>query len=186
MKTTEKLISEVKMVNPELRGTDKFNMKIEVPIPKLDKDVTIRFEVNAESETISSVAAQEKLTELAKENIKTFVNGLGMLVDMSLEKLQKAYELKQALDAKEKEKEDNKLPYWWENSSEFDGFISMLDNGKKVLPDEIDKWLKEAEEKSDYDVTRSLKWVKAQINKAKFGELNKAQLESLRKYIYEI
>ena len=186
MKTTEKIINEVKMVNPELKGNDKFDMKIDVPMPKLGKDVTIRFEIHAESEAISSVAAQEKLTELAKEDVKTIVNGLGMLVDMGLDKFQKAYELKQAIDAKEKEKEDDELPYWWEGSSELNGFISMLNDGKKVLPEEIDKWLKEAEEKNDYDATRNLKWVKAQINKTKFGGLNKAQLESLRKYIYEI
>lgn len=186
MKTTEKIINEVKMVNPELRGNDKFDMKIEVPMPKLGNGATIRFEIHAESEMISSVAAREKLTELAKEDVKTIVNGLGMLVDMGLDKLQKAYELKQAIDAKEKEKEENELPYWWENSSELNGFISMLNDGKKVLPEEIDEWLKKAKEENDYDAIRSLKWVKAQINKAKFGELNKAQLASFRKYIHEI
>ena len=177
MKTTEKMMTKIEMLNPEIKGSDKFNMKIELPLPKLE-GTALKIEVNVESEETSSIAAQEKLNEMAKENVKTIVDGLGMAFDMLMQKFQMAYELKEQIDAKEKAKEENEIPFQWE--MDLEKFVANL---KHVRATEESIKAAREEYKDDYEKRRACDWALSQINKMYLGGLNEAQKKELSKYI---
>ena len=177
MKTTEKMMTKIEMLNPEIKGSDKFNMKIELPLPKLE-GTALKIEVNVESEETSSIAAKEKLNEMAKEKVKTIVDGLGMAFDVLMQKFQKAYELKEQIDANEKAKEAEKIPYQWE--CELNDFVATLNHTRAT--EESIKAVRE-EYKDDYGKIRACDWALSQINKMYLGGLNEAQKKELSKYI---
>lgn len=170
----------VEMVNPEIMGQDSFEMKVEIPLPEnyFGRGIVARIETRCNSKTVSSVLAQEKLSELAKQNVETFVNGLQMLSQKSLEEVKRWLEASEAIKKERREKE---ISYDW--SRMLEEFICAMKESKKVTRKEIEENANVAE---DFNDVHAYRWMRGQLRKYDMGYLNNAQIAELKKYVSDL
>lgn len=170
----------VEMVNPEIMGQDSFEMKVEIPLPEsyFGRGMVARIETRYNSKAVSSVLAQEKLSELAKQDVETFVNGLQMLSQKSLEEVKRWFE---ASEAVKKERREKEIPYDW--SHKLEEFICTMKESRKVTRKEIEE---NAEVIEDYENVHAYRWMRGQLRKYDMGYLNNAQIEELKKYVSDL
>ena len=173
------LVVDAKMVNPEIMGQDNYEFTVEIPLPEQFGGKTARISVKADSRVVSSVVAQEKLTELAKKNVETFVGGLGSLSEELMNQAGKWYDVLKAW--KEKEREEG-ISYDWQYH--LNEFISAVgERAGSITKGEIKSILEDERNQSNYNLTDAIKWGLVQLKKYELGYLNKAQVEELGKYI---
>lgn len=169
----------VEMVNPEIMGQDSFEMKVEIPLPEsyFGSGMVARIETRYNSKAVSSVLAQEKLSELAKQDVETFVNGLQMLSQKSLEEVKRWLE---ASEAFKKERREREIPYNWGRNLE--EFVCSMKESRKMTRKEIEE---NAEQVGDYEKLQ-YRWMRGQLRKYDMGYLNNAQIEELKKYVSDL
>lgn len=172
-------VVDAKMVNPEIMGHDNYEFTVEIPLPEKFGGKTARISIKADSKVVSSVVAQEKLTELAKKNVETFVGGLGSL---SEELLNQAGKWKDTLKAWKKEEEEEDISYDWQYH--LNDFISAIgEKAGNITKGEIRSILEDEKNENDYELRNAMKWALVQLKKYQLGYLNKAQVEELGKYV---
>lgn len=166
------------LVKPEITGHCTANYEMSFPVE--GKEVKIKIDVT--NTVTSSVAAQEKLDELAEKRTNRRVETFGKLISMFIEKapeiVKTIRDIAEENRKYEKQIKGEKLPYGWEEK--VDKLLLLLRKNRAGLKSNLD-YLEgivsnKDEELSDIEIA---KWGIIQYDKYGRGLLNKAQEESL-------
>lgn len=189
MKELNVVKSEVSatLQDAEINSHATSDFELSFPLPENMGGKEVKLKINVTANVTSSVAAQEKLDEIAENRKDRILDGFGKLISLMVEKIPEIGEMareekKKNCELHEKERlalEENEIPYAWEDKFN-DVLVVLRENKDSINNLEFLENLKKSEE-LDYQVRSAVNWAIAQVEKAKLGMLNKAQLEMLDK-----
>lgn len=135
--------------------------------------------IDVTSTVTSSIAAQEKLDELAEKRANRTLENIGKFVGLVLEKSPEIFDMFQSLaekteQYKEKFREKQSLEEW---DKKVDDLFSLLRQKPSLMTNL--EFLEETLEVGDYESQKISKWAIIQFNKNNIGLLNERQKESL-------
>lgn len=152
------------------------NFETTFPIPKVGE---VKMKIDVTSTVTSSIAAQEKLDELAEKRANRTLENIGKFVGLVLEKSPEIFDMFQSLaekteQYKEKFREKQSLEEW---DKKVDDLFSLLRQKPSLMTNL--EFLEETLEVGDYESQKISKWAIIQFNKNNIGLLNERQKESL-------
>lgn len=164
------------LVKPEITGHATSNFETTFPIPKVGE---VKMKIDVTSTVTSSIAAQEKLDELAEKRANRTLENIGKFVGLVLEKSPEIFDMFQSLaekteQYKEKFREKQSLEEW---DKKVDDLFSLLRQKPSLMTNL--EFLEETLEVGDYESQKISKWAIIQFNKNNIGLLNERQKESL-------
>lgn len=135
--------------------------------------------IDVTSTVTSSIAAQEKLDELAEKRANRTLENIGKFVGLVLEKSPEIFDMFQSLaekteQYKEKFREKQSLEEW---DKKVDDLFSLLRQKPSLMTNL--EFLEETLEVGDYESQKISKLAIIQFNKNNIGLLNERQKESL-------
>jgi hypothetical protein len=135
--------------------------------------------IDVTSTVTSSIAAQEKLDELAEKRANRTLENIGKFVGLVLEKSPEIFDMFQSLaekteQYKEKFREKQSLEEW---DKKVDDLFFLLRQKPSSMTNL--EFLEETLENGDYESQKISKWAIIQFNKNNIGLLNERQKESL-------
>lgn len=135
--------------------------------------------IDVTSTVTSSIAAQEKLDELAEKKANRALENIGKFVGLVLEKSPEIFDMLRNLSEKneqykEKFREKQSLEEWDEK---VDNLLFLLRQKSSSMTNL--EFLEEMLENGDYESQKISKWAILQFNKNNLGLLNEKQKESL-------
>lgn len=164
------------LVKPEITGHATSNFETTFPIPKIGK---VRMKIDVTSTVTSSIAAQEKLDELAEKRANRALENIGKFVGLVLEKSPEIFDMFQSFaekneQYKEKFREKQSLEEWDEKVNNLIFLLRQKPSSMTNL-----EFLEETLENGDYESQKISKWAILQFNKNNLGLLNERQRDSL-------
>ena len=164
------------LVKPEITGHATSNFETTFPIPKIGE---VKMKIDVTSTVTSSIAAQEKLDELAEKRANRTLENIGKFVGLVLEKSPEIFDMFQSLaekteQYKEKFREKQSLEEW---DKKVDDLFSLLRQKPSLMTNL--EFLEETLEVGDYESQKISRWAIIQFNKNNIGLLNERQKESL-------
>lgn len=164
------------LIKPEITGHATSNFETTFPIPKVGE---VKMKIDVTSTVTSSIAAQEKLDELAEKRANRTLENIGKFVGLVLEKSPEIFDMFQSLaekteQYKEKFREKQSLEEW---DKKVDDLFSLLRQKPSLMTNL--EFLEETLEVGDYESQKISKWAIIQFNKNNIGLLNERQKESL-------
>ena len=164
------------LVKPEITGHATSNFETTFPIPKIGE---VKMKIDVTSTVTSSIAAQEKLDELAEKKANRALENIGKFVGLVLEKSPEIFDMLRNLSEKneqykEKFREKQSLEEWDEK---VDNLLFLLRQKSSSMTNL--EFLEEMLENGDYESQKISKWAILQFNKNNLGLLNEKQKESL-------
>lgn len=164
------------LVKPEITGHATSNFETTFPIPKVGE---VKMKIDVTSTVTSSIAAQEKLDELAEKRANRTLENIGKFVGLVLEKSPEIFDMFQSLaekteQYKEKFREKQSLEEW---DKKVDDLFSLLRQKPSLMTNL--EFLEETLEVGDYESQKISRWAIIQFNKNNIGLLNERQKESL-------
>lgn len=164
------------LIKPEITGHATSNFETTFPIPKIGE---VKMKIDVTSTVTSSIAAQEKLDELAEKRANRTLENIGKFVGLVLEKSPEIFDMFQSLaekteQYKEKFREKQSLEEW---DKKVDDLFSLLRQKPSLMTNL--EFLEETLEVGDYESQKISKWAIIQFNKNNIGLLNERQKESL-------
>ena len=135
--------------------------------------------IDVTSTVTSSIAAQEKLDELAEKRANRTLENIGKFVGLVLEKSPEIFDMFQSFaekneQYKEKFREKQSLEEWDEKVNNLIFLLRQKPSSMTNL-----EFLEETLENGDYESQKISKWAILQFNKNNLGLLNEKQKESL-------
>lgn len=135
--------------------------------------------IDVTSTVTSSIAAQEKLDELAEKRANRTLENIGKFVGLVLEKSPEIFDMFQSLaekteQYKEKFREKQSLEEWDEKVNNLIFLLRQKPSSMTNL-----EFLEETLENGDYESQKISKWAILQFNKNNLGLLNEKQRDSL-------
>ena len=135
--------------------------------------------IDVTSTVTSSIAAQEKLDELAEKRANRTLENIGKFVGLVLEKSPEIFDMFQSLaekteQYKEKFREKQSLEEW---DKKVDDLFFLLRQKPSSMTNL--EFLEETLENGDYESQKISRWAILQFNKNNIGLLNERQKESL-------
>lgn len=164
------------LVKPEITGHATSNFETTFPIPEIGE---VKMKIDVTSTVTSSIAAQEKLDELAEKKANRALENIGKFVGLVLEKSPEIFDMLRNLSEKneqykEKFREKQSLEEWDEK---VDNLLFLLRQKSSSMMNL--EFLEEMLENGDYESQKISKWAILQFNKNNLGLLNEKQKESL-------
>lgn len=164
------------LVKPEITGHATSNFETTFPIPKIGE---VKMKIDVTSTVTSSIAAQEKLDELAEKRANRTLENIGKLVGLVLEKSPEIFDMFQSFaekneQYKEKFREKQSLEEWDEKVNNLIFLLRQKPSSMTNL-----EFLEETLENGDYESQKISKWAILQFNKNNLGLLNERQRDSL-------
>lgn len=164
------------LVKPEIIGHATSNFETIFPIPKIGE---VKMKIDVTSTVTSSIAAQEKLDELAEKKANRALENIGKFVGLVLEKSPEIFDMLRNLSEKneqykEKFREKQSLEEWDEK---VDNLLFLLRQKSSSMTNL--EFLEETLENGDYESQKISKWAILQFNKNNLGLLNERQRDSL-------
>ena len=164
------------LVKPEITGHATSNFETTFPIPEIGE---VKMKIDVTSTVTSSIAAQEKLDELAEKKANRALENIGKFVGLVLEKSPEIFDMLRNLSEKneqykEKFREKQSLEEWDEK---VDNLLFLLRQKSSSMTNL--EFLEEMLENGDYESQKISKWAILQFNKNNLGLLNEKQKESL-------
>lgn len=164
------------LVKPEITGHATSNFETTFPIPKIGE---VKMKIDVTSTVTSSIAAQEKLDELAEKRANRTLENIGKFVGLVLEKSPKIFDMFQSFaekneQYKEKFREKQSLEEWDEKVNNLIFLLRQKPSSMTNL-----EFLEETLENGDYESQKISKWAILQFNKNNLGLLNERQRDSL-------
>lgn len=147
---------------------------------KIMKRINKMNELNVvNSKVTSSIAAQEKLDELAEKRANRTLENIGKFVGLVLEKSPEIFDMFQSFaekneQYKEKFREKQSLEEWDEKVNNLIFLLRQKPSSMTNL-----EFLEETLENGDYESQKISKWAILQFNKNNLGLLNERQRDSL-------
>lgn len=135
--------------------------------------------IDVTSTVTSSIAAQEKLDELAEKRANRVLENIGKFVGLVLEKSPEIFDMFQSFaekneQYKEKFREKQSLEEWDEKVNNLIFLLRQKPSSMTNL-----EFLEETLENGDYESQKISKWAILQFNKNNLGLLNERQRDSL-------
>lgn len=135
--------------------------------------------IDVTSTVTSSIAAQEKLDELAEKRANRTLENIGKFVGLVLEKSPEIFDMFQSLaekteQYKEKFREKQSLEEW---DKKVDNLFFLLRQKPSSMTNL--EFLEETLENGDYESQKISRWAILQFNKNNIGLLNERQRDSL-------
>ena len=135
--------------------------------------------IDVTSTVTSSIAAQEKLDELAEKRANRALENIGKFVGLVLEKSPEIFDMFQSFaekneQYKEKFREKQSLEEWDEKVNNLIFLLRQKPSSMTNL-----EFLEETLENGDYESQKISKWAILQFNKNNLGLLNERQRDSL-------
>jgi hypothetical protein len=135
--------------------------------------------IDVTSTVTSSIAAQEKLDELAEKRANRTLENIGKFVGLVLEKSPEIFDMFQSFaekneQYKEKFREKQSLEEWDEKVNNLIFLLRQKPSSMTNL-----EFLEETLENGDYESQKISKWAILQFNKNNLGLLNERQRDSL-------
>lgn len=135
--------------------------------------------IDVTSTVTSSIAAQEKLDELAEKRANRTLKNIGKFVGLVLEKSPEIFDMFQSFaekneQYKEKFREKQSLEEWDEKVNNLIFLLRQKPSSMTNL-----EFLEETLENGDYESQKISKWAILQFNKNNLGLLNERQRDSL-------
>lgn len=135
--------------------------------------------IDLTSTVTSSIAAQEKLDELAEKRANRTLENIGKFVGLVLEKSPEIFDMFQSFaekneQYKEKFREKQSLEEWDEKVNNLIFLLRQKPSSMTNL-----EFLEETLENGDYESQKISKWAILQFNKNNLGLLNERQRDSL-------
>ena len=135
--------------------------------------------IDVTSTVTSSIAAQEKLDELAEKRANRTLENIGKFVGLVLEKSPEIFDMFQSFaekneQYKEKFREKQSLEEWDEKVNNLIFLLRQKPSSMTNL-----EFLEETLENGDYESQKISKWAILQFNKNNIGLLNERQRDSL-------
>ena len=135
--------------------------------------------IDVTSTVTSSIAAQEKLDELAEKRANRTLENIGKFVGWVLEKSPEIFDMFQSFaekneQYKEKFREKQSLEEWDEKVNNLIFLLRQKPSSMTNL-----EFLEETLENGDYESQKISKWAILQFNKNNLGLLNERQRDSL-------
>lgn len=164
------------LIKPEITGHATSNFETTFPIPKVGE---VKMKIDVTSTVTSSIAAQEKLDELAEKRANRTLENIGKFVGLVLEKSLEIFDMFQSLaekteQYKEKFREKQSLEEW---DKKVDNLFFLLRQKPSSMTNL--EFLEETLENGDYESQKISRWAILQFNKNNIGLLNERQKESL-------
>lgn len=164
------------LVKPEITGHATSNFETTFPIPKIGE---VKMKIDVTSTVTSSIAAQEKLDELAEKRANRTLENIGKFVGLVLEKFPEIFDMFQSFaekneQYKEKFREKQSLEEWDEKVNNLIFLLRQKPSSMTNL-----EFLEETLENGDYESQKISKWAILQFNKNNLGLLNERQRDSL-------
>lgn len=164
------------LVKPEITGHTTSNFETTFPIPKIGE---VKMKIDVTSTVTSSIAAQEKLDELAEKRANRALENIGKFVGLVLEKSPEIFDMFQSFaekneQYKEKFREKQSLEEWDEKVNNLTFLLKQKPSSMTNL-----EFLEETLENGDYESQKISKWAISLFNKNNFELLNKRQRDSL-------
>lgn len=164
------------LVKPEITGHATSNFETTFPIPKIGE---VKMKIDVTSTVTSSIAAQEKLDELAEKRANRALENIGKFVGLVLEKSPEIFDMFQSFaekneQYKEKFREKQSLEEWDEKVNNLIFLLRQKPSSMTNL-----EFLEETLENGDYESQKISKWAILQFNKNNLGLLNERQRDSL-------
>lgn len=164
------------LVKPEITGHATSNFETTLPIPKIGE---VKMKIDVTSTVTSSIAAQEKLDELAEKRANRALENIGKFVGLVLEKSPEIFDMFQSLaekneQYKEKFREKQSLEEWDEKVNNLIFLLRQKPSSMTNL-----EFLEKTLENGDYKSQKISKWAILQFNKNNLGLLNERQRDSL-------
>lgn len=164
------------LVKPEITGHATSNFETTFPIPKVGE---VKMKIDVTSTVTSSIAAQEKLDELAEKRANRTLENIGKFVGLVLEKSPEIFDMFQSFaekneQYKEKFREKQSLEEWDEKVNNLIFLLRQKPSSMTNL-----EFLEETLENGDYESQKISKWAILQFNKNNLGLLNERQRDSL-------
>lgn len=152
------------------------NFETTFPIPKVGE---VKMKIDVTSTVTSSIAAQEKLDELAEKRANRTLENIGKFVGLVLEKSPEIFDMFQSFaekneQYKEKFREKQSLEEWDEKVNNLIFLLRQKPSSMTNL-----EFLEETLENGDYESQKISKWAILQFNKNNLGLLNERQRDSL-------
>lgn len=166
------------LVKPEITGHATSNFETTFPIPKVG-EVKMKIDVTSTVTSSKSIAAQEKLDELAEKRANRTLENIGKFVGLVLEKSPEIFDMFQSFaekneQYKEKFREKQSLEEWDEKVNNLIFLLRQKPSSMMNL-----EFLEETLENGDYESQKISKWAILQFNKNNLGLLNERQRDSL-------
>ena len=164
------------LVKPEITGHATSNFETTFPIPKIGE---VKMKIDVTSTVTSSIAAQEKLDELAEKRANRALENIGKFVGLVLEKSPEIFDMFQSFaekneQYKEKFREKQSLEEWDEKVNNLIFLLRQKPSSMTNL-----EFLEETLENGYYESQKISKWAILQFNKNNLGLLNERQRDSL-------
>lgn len=164
------------LVKPEITGHATSNFETTFPIPKIGE---VKMKIDVTSTVTSSIAAQEKLDELAEKRANRALENIGKFVGLVLEKSPEIFDMFQSFaekneQYKEKFREKQSLEEWDEKVNNLIFLLRQKPSSMTNL-----EFLEETLENGDYESQKISKWAILQFNKNNLGLLNERKRDSL-------
>lgn len=164
------------LVKPEITGHATSNFETTFPIPKIGE---VKMKIDVTSTVTSSIAAQEKLDQLAEKRANRALENIGKFVGLVLEKSPEIFDMFQSFaekneQYKEKFREKQSLEEWDEKVNNLIFLLRQKPSSMTNL-----EFLEETLENGDYESQKISKWAILQFNKNNLGLLNERQRDSL-------
>lgn len=164
------------LVKPEITGHATSNFETTFPISKIGE---VKMKIDVTSTVTSSIAAQEKLDELAEKRANRALENIGKFVGLVLEKSPEIFDMFQSFaekneQYKEKFREKQSLEEWDEKVNNLIFLLRQKPSSMTNL-----EFLEETLENGDYESQKISKWAILQFNKNNLGLLNERQRDSL-------
>lgn len=139
----------------------------------------MKMKIDVTSTVTSSIAAQEKLDELAEKRANRALENIGKFVGLVLEKSPEIFDMFQSFaekneQYKEKFREKQSLEEWDEKVNNLIFLLRQKPSSMTNL-----EFLEEMLENGDYESQKISKWAILQFNKNNLGLLNEKQRDSL-------
>ena len=169
-------------------ATSDFELSFSLPENMGGKEVKLK--INVTTNVTSSVAAQEKLDEIAENRKDRILDGFGKLISLMVEKIPEIGEMAreekkkncELFDQLDQDREDKEVSFNW--NERFDLTLSILKDRGDLTPKEYIEKLDQAYKSDEcvdmpYEMRQSIIWAVAQMEKHKLGLLNSIQVEML-------
>ena len=192
MKELNVVKSEVSatLQDAEINSHTTSDFELSFPLPENMGGKEVKLKINVTANVTSSVAAREKLDEIAENRKDRILDGFGKLISLMVEKIPEIGEMareekkknRELFDQLDQDREDKEVSFNW--NERFDLTLSILKDRGDLTPKEYIEKLDQAYKSDEcvdmpYEMRQSIIWAVAQMEKHKLGLLNSIQVEML-------
>lgn len=192
MKELNVVKSEVSatLQDAEINSHATSDFELSFPLPENMGGKEVKLKINVTTNVTSSIAAQEKLDEIAENRKDRILDEFGKLISLMVEKIPEIGEMareekkknRELFDQLDQDREDKEVSFNW--NERFDLTLSILKDRGDLTPKEYIEKLDQAYKSDEcvdmpYEMRQSIIWAVAQMEKHKLGLLNSIQVEML-------